>query len=121
MTDEASRGRRVFPGYKRTRQGKQTLELRFDGVAGCLRTPEGGSSRQYVVIVEDGKPRARLLSLREVAALMGAREDYKIPGSYNDGYRAMGDAVAVPVTRFLAAELLLPLARRIREQQRKAS
>ena len=121
MMNEASRGRRVFPGYKRTRRGKQTLELRFDGVAGCLRTPEGGSSRQYVVIVEDGKPRARLLSLREVAALMGAREDYKIPGSYNDGYRAMGDAVAVPVTRFLASELLFPLARRIREKERIAS
>ena len=52
---------------------------------------------------------------------MGAREDYKIPGSYTDGYRAMGDAVAVPVTRFLAAELLFPLARRIREKERIAS
>ena len=35
-------------GYRRTRNGKQQLELRFDGIAGCLRTPEGGSSKQYL-------------------------------------------------------------------------
>ncbi|MHB1290956.1 MAG: DNA (cytosine-5-)-methyltransferase, partial [Sulfuricella sp.] len=36
-------------------------------------------------------------------------ETYKIPGTYNDGYMAMGDAVAVPVARWLAQNLLLPL------------
>ena len=30
-------------GYRRTRHGEQQLELRFDGIAGCLRTPEGGN------------------------------------------------------------------------------
>jgi DNA (cytosine-5)-methyltransferase 1 len=43
---------------------------------------------------------------------MGADETYALPGSYNDGYRAMGDAVAVPVTRFLSEHLLAPLASR---------
>jgi len=47
-------------GYRRTRPdadgGKsQRLELRFDGVAGCLRTPNGGSSRQIVLIVNRGR------------------------------------------------------------------
>ena len=37
-------------GYRRTRHGEQQLELRFDGIAGCLRTPEGGSSKQYLVV-----------------------------------------------------------------------
>ena len=37
-------------GYRRTRNGTQQLELRFDGIAGCLRTPEGGSSKQYLVV-----------------------------------------------------------------------
>lgn len=101
----------VAPGYKRTRAGKQVLELRFDGVAGCLRTPEGGSSRQLIVVRNNGKLRARLLTVREAARLMGAPETYKIPGSYNDGYKAMGDAVAVPVARWLAETLLLPLIR----------
>jgi DNA (cytosine-5)-methyltransferase 1 len=98
------------PGYKRTREGKQVLELRFDNIAGCLRTPGGGSSRQFLVIHQNGKLQSRLLTIRETARLMGAPEDYKIPGTYNDGYKAMGDAVAVPVANWLATKLLLPLA-----------
>ena len=111
LLHELTNGFRVAPGYKRTRGGKQVLELRFDNVAGCLRTPEGGSSRQVLVLRQpDGKLASRLLTVRETARLMGVRDDYKIPGSYNDGYRAMGDAVAVPVVRFLAQRLLTPLA-----------
>lgn len=101
----------VFPGYKRTRKGGQVLELRFDNLSGCLRTPEGGSSRQILVIKKDGKLRSRLLTVREAARLMGAPESYKLPGNYNDGYKAMGDAVAVPVAKWLGKYLLLPLVR----------
>jgi len=97
------------PGYRRTRSGKQVLELRFDNLAGCLRTPEGGSSRQIIVIKKNGELRSRLLTVREAARLMGAPETYKIPGSYNDGYKALGDAVAVPVATWLAQHLLSPL------------
>ena len=109
----------VGTGYKRTRstgnaRRSQRLELRFDGVAGCLRTPEGGSSRQIVLIVNRGKVLSRLMTVRECARLMGADDTFLLPGSYNDGYRAMGDAVAVPVTRFLAKHLLAPLASRNR-------
>ena len=103
------KGQCVFPGYKRIRNGKQVLELRFDGLAGCLRTPEGGSSRQFLIIKSNGSFKTRLLTVKETAALMGA-PNYKIPGSYNDGYKAMGDAVVVPVARFLAHYLLYPLA-----------
>ncbi len=103
-------GRSVFPGYRRVRNGKQVLELRFDGIAGCLRTPEGGSSRQFLVIKENGFVNTRLLAVEEAAALMGAPKGYQIPGSYNDGYRAMGDAVAVPVVQYLAEKLLKPIA-----------
>ncbi|MEO8500938.1 MAG: DNA cytosine methyltransferase [Vicinamibacteria bacterium] len=104
-------------GYKRTRpvedgSRRTFLELRFDGVAGCLRTPEGGSSRQTVVLVDKGRVRTRLLTVRECARLMGAPDSFRVPGTYNDGYRAMGDAVAVPVTRWLAQHLLLPMAQR---------
>jgi DNA (cytosine-5)-methyltransferase 1 len=101
--------------YKRTRPDesgrmKQRLEIRFDGVAGCLRTPNGGSSRQTVLLVDHGKVRSRLMTVRECARLMGAPDTYIVGGSYNDGYRAMGDAVAVPVTRWLTQHLLAPLA-----------
>jgi len=99
----------AFPGYKRTRYGQQVLELRFDNIAGCLRTPKGGSSRQELIVCIDRKLRNRLLTVRETARLMGAPDSYKLPGSYNDGYKAMGDAVVVPVARWIAQKLLLPL------------
>lgn len=101
----------VVPGYRRTRDSKQVLELRFDGIAGCLRTAGGGSSRQVVVLKKGKQINTRLLTVRETARLMGAPDSYKLPGSYNDGYTAMGDAVAVPVARYLANHLLFPLSK----------
>ena len=97
-------------GYRRTRHGEQRLELRFDGIAGCLRTPEGGSSKQYLVIKKNGKTHARLLTVREAARLMGAPDSFILPGSYNDGYKAMGDAVAMPVARFIGERFLVKIA-----------
>ena len=103
-------GLSVVPGYKRMRSKKQVLELRFDDIAGCLRTPAGGSSRQYLVIRHGMEWRTRILSPREAARLMGAPETFKLPGTFNDGYKAMGDAVAAPVASYLAKHLLSPLA-----------
>ena len=48
---------------------------------------------------------------------MGAPDSYKIPGSYNDGYMAMGDAVAVPVVEYLSKQLLAPLGRSANERR----
>lgn len=100
--------------YRRTRRDKtggplQRAEVRFDGVAGCLRTPAGGSSRQTILIVEGKSVRSRLLSPREAARLMGLPESYRLPGNYNQAYHLAGDGVAVPVVRFVAAHLLEPL------------
>lgn len=97
-------------GYRRTRHGKQQLELRFDGVAGCLRTPEGGSSKQFLVVKKNGEVHARLLTVREAARLMGAPDSFILPGTYNDGYKAMGDAVALPVARFIGEKFLVKIA-----------
>ena len=47
--------RRIGFLYKRMREDGQRAEIRFDGVAGCLRTPRGGSSRQTVAVVEAGR------------------------------------------------------------------
>ena len=115
MLKELSRGcRRAFTGYRRTRNHKQVLEVRTDGMAGCLRTPCGGSSRQILIIADDGKLRTRLLTVRETARLMGVPDSYMIPGSYNDGYMAMGDAVAVPVVEYLSSQLLAPLSKAVK-------
>jgi len=96
--------------YKRIRNEVQRAEVRFDGISGCLRTPKGGSSRQTVVIVRNGRVRSRLLSPREAARLMGVPDKFKLPNTYNDAYRAMGDGVAVPVVSWLSENLLFPLA-----------
>jgi DNA (cytosine-5)-methyltransferase 1 len=97
-------------GYRRTRHGRQQLELRFDGLAGCLRTPEGGSSKQFLVVKKNGELHARFLTIREAACLMGVPDSFILPGSYNDGYKAMGDAVAVPVARFIGERFLVKIA-----------
>lgn len=97
-------------GYRRTRNGQQQLELRFDGIAGCLRTPEGGSSKQFLVVKRNGEVHARLLTVREAARLMGAPDSFILPGAYNDGYKAMGDAVALPVARFIGERFLFKMA-----------
>lgn len=109
LLQELTNGFEAAPGYRRTRQGRQVLELRFDDVAGCLRTPEGGSSRQLVVLKRHGKLSTRLLTARETARLMGLPDTYQLPANYNDAYKAMGDAVAVPAVRHLAKTLLKPL------------
>ena len=100
-------------GYRRTRHGKQQLELRFDGTAGCLRTPEGGSSKQYLVVKQNDEIHARLITVREAARLMGAPDNFQLPGSYNDGYKAMGDAVAMPVVQFIGERFLTKIAEAI--------
>ena len=104
-------GKRMVCGlYRRTRD-VQRAEVRFDDVAGCLRTPAGGSSRQTIMIVEGASVRSRLLSPREAARLMGLPDDYELPSNYNEAYGLIGDGVAVPVVRFLSAHILEPLLR----------
>jgi DNA (cytosine-5)-methyltransferase 1 len=88
----------------------QRAEARFDGVAGCLRTPAGGSSRQLLLFVDGPTLRSRLLSPREAARLMGAPEDYPLPEGQTAALHLVGDAVCAPVVRWLSQRLLAPLA-----------
>lgn len=103
--------------YKRTRiemGGKvQRAEIRFD-LAGCLRTPAGGSSRQTILLVEGGDVRSRLISARETARLMGLPDEYRLPPNYTDAYHLTGDGVAVPVVRHIAEYLIEPMLRTTR-------
>lgn len=108
-------GRKIVGGlYRRTRRDAdglkvQRAEVRFDNIAGCLRTPSGGSSRQTLLIVEGATIRSRLISTRETARLMGLDDSYVLPERYNDAYHLTGDGVVVPVVRHLAAHLFEPL------------
>jgi DNA (cytosine-5)-methyltransferase 1 len=110
---QAQRGRALGAVLRRTRveDGRvvQRAEVRFDGLAGCLRTPRGGSSRQALVVVEDGCVRSRLLTPREAARLMGLPDSYRLPPAATAALHVAGDGVAVPVVRWLSQELLEPL------------
>ena len=111
---QARGGRVVGALYRRTRRDAagervQRAEARFDGVAGCLRTPAGGSSRQTILVVEGERVRSRLLSAREAARMMGLPDSYVLPDNYNEAYHLVGDGVVVPVVDFLARRLLAPL------------
>jgi len=95
--------------YRRTRNNIQRAEVRFDGVAGCLRTPAGGSSRQTIMVVDGPHIRSRLISPREAARLMGLPETYELPSRYNDAYHLLGDGVVVPVVAHLRQHVLTPI------------
>jgi DNA (cytosine-5)-methyltransferase 1 len=115
VEDAKAAGRRIVGGvYRRTRpdpngQKVQRAEVRFDDVAGCLRTPAGGSSRQVIMVVDGYRVRTRLISARETARLMGLDDRYVLPRRYNDAYHLTGDGVAVPVVRHLAKHIFEPL------------
>ena len=113
--EQAKRANKKMVGaiYKRTRRTSegekvQRAEIRFDDVAGCLRTPAGGSSRQTLMIVDGKHVRTRLISARETARLMGLPDSYVLPQKYNEAYHLTGDGVVVPVVRYLSKNLLLP-------------
>jgi DNA (cytosine-5)-methyltransferase 1 len=112
--------------YKRTRRDSdgnkvQRAEVRFDDVAGCLRTPAGGSSRQLILVVDGDEVKSRLISTRETARLMGLPDDYELPEKYNEAYHLTGDGVVVPVVRHLAENLLAPLVAQKQQMERSAA
>lgn len=106
-------GRHVGALYRRIRVERgekvQRAEARFDGLAGCLRTPGGGSSRQFLIAIENGKVRTRLMTPRETARLMGMPDDYVLPDNLNKALHLTGDGVAAPAVRHLAECLIEPL------------
>lgn len=109
-----SRGERAVGAVfrrMRTQDGRrvQRAEIRFDGLAGCLRTPRGGSSRQVILVVEGGQTRTRLLTPREAARLMGLADGYRLPRAATGALHVVGDGVATPVVRWLAQQVLEPL------------
>jgi DNA (cytosine-5)-methyltransferase 1 len=101
--------------FRRVRNGRSMAELRVDGIAGCLRTPKGGSARQILVKAGYGEVHVRLLTPRECASLMGAGE-FRITTGLNQALFGFGDAVCVPAVSWIARHYLNPLYEEIREQ-----
>jgi DNA (cytosine-5)-methyltransferase 1 len=99
--------------FRRVRNGRSMAELRTDGIAGCLRTPRGGSGRQILVAAGRGQFNVRLLTARECARLMGA-DDFTITVPLNQALFGFGDAVCVPVVEWIALNYLLPALHEMR-------
>jgi DNA (cytosine-5)-methyltransferase 1 len=94
--------------YRRVRAGSSKSEIRTDGLAGCLRTPRGGSSKQIVFVVGRGNIRMRWMTPREYARLQGC-PDFPINVARNDALFGFGDAVCVPVIDWIARNVLSQL------------
>lgn len=101
-------GYHYLTAFRRVRYGKSMAEIRNDGIAGCLRTPKGGSARQILVEVGKGQARVRYMTPSEYAKLMGAG-DYRLTGSKTDQLFGFGDAVCVPVITWIAENYLNPV------------
>ncbi len=94
--------------FRRVRKEKSMAELRTDGIAGCLRTPRGGSGRQILVKAGKGQFSARLLSARECARLMGA-DNFRMSVPLNQALFGFGDAVCVPAISWITQYYLNPV------------
>jgi len=110
IAEKMIEGKQVTYGtvFRRVRHGRSMAELRTDGIAGCLRTPRGGSGRQILFAAGKGGYAVRLLTPRECACLMGA-DDYRITVPMNQALFGFGDAVCIPVIRWIAENYLTPV------------
>ena len=98
LADAGTNG--VATMFRRVRAGRAVGEVRNDGLAGCLRTPVGGSSIQFLVDARGGSPRVRRMTAREYARLQGAG-DFPIEVPDRQAMYGFGDAVCVPAVRWL--------------------
>jgi len=95
--------------YRRVRNGTTFAELRYDGIAGCLRTPRGGSSKQIIVRSGKGENRFRWMTPREYGRLQGVPDDFWTPENNNKAYFGYGDAVCVPAISWIEKNILRKL------------
>jgi hypothetical protein len=116
-TERLSNHLTVGAFYRRIRKLRdgtriQRAEIRFDGLAGALRTSKGGSSVQFVLIVHGASAKMRALTAREYARLMGLPETYVLPANLGDARSLCGDGVVVPVARHIVRHVIERCSRR---------
>ena len=92
--------------FRRVRNGRSMAELRSDGIAGCLRTPCGGSGRQILFKAGRGKYQVRLLTVRERARLQGVPDSYRIHVPRNKALFGFGHAVCVSAVAWIVRNYL---------------
>ena len=110
QVDEILVSKRRWVGtiFRRIRLKTMRAEVRFDGLAGCLRTPKGGSAKQIVIAIDAGKLRMRWMSPREYARLQGV-PDFPLVGKTIQQLWGFADAVCVPAISWIDRHVLSPL------------
>lgn len=93
----------------------QRAEVRFDGLANCLRTAAGGASVQRIIFISKELLKTRKMTPSEAARLMGLPSTYSLPERSTEAYQVLGDGLVVPVVRFLNEQLLKSLAAHVRK------
>ncbi|HEX5608947.1 MAG TPA: DNA cytosine methyltransferase [Solirubrobacterales bacterium] len=108
-----------FSGFlTATRRGRrrgvreQIINVRFDRLASCLRTPKGGSSTQLILQIDNGAVNVRSILGIEAARLQGVNLSDSAPGFRRVGSRtdelfAFGDAVCVPAVRWVVEHSIM--------------
>jgi DNA (cytosine-5)-methyltransferase 1 len=97
--------------FRRVRKNRSMAELRVDGMAGCLRTPRGGSGRQILLKAGKGEYHVRLITPRECARLQGVPDSFRIDVPLNQALFGFGDAVCVPVIEWILDHYVSPVVR----------
>ncbi|MDZ4831491.1 MAG: DNA (cytosine-5-)-methyltransferase [Phycisphaerae bacterium] len=101
-------GTHVGTVFRRCRNDEMRAEVRFDNLAGCLRTPRGGSARQIVMLISGGKVKFRWMTPIEYARLQGAPE-FQLAANTIQSLFGFGDGVCVPVIRWIDQNILSPV------------
>ena len=98
---------RVFSFIVQTRKGRPTSELNREGKAYCLRTGRGRLMSNLMKLDINGEIQVRYLEPAEYAALQGAPDFQFGDLPKQHCFKAMGDAVCVPVILWIIDNVLL--------------
>jgi DNA (cytosine-5)-methyltransferase 1 len=107
--------------FRRIRSGKQRVEVRPNDTAGCLRTAAGGSGKQFVIRAGNNLVKMRTMTPREYARLQGVPDKFVIKTNGVQALTGFGDAVCVPVIRWIAQNSLNRLAQEALSQNVQTS
>jgi len=98
----------AYPLTLRGREEGTEMEVGEPNLYNALKAGDGGSSRQQTVLTQTSA--VRRLTPRECERLQGFPDDWTAGFADSTRYRMLGNAVAVPVARWIAARICATVA-----------